>query len=123
MEAVGIYFDRLTALRGLKVKAVAARAGVKAGYVSRLISRDVGEPSASILRALTDAVDGSWDDVGALLDPRANRSQAEALADAWYARTSHANGAERDALRRRLLAAVNELLGDEDQLRQELRQP
>ena len=53
MEVVGFYFDRLTALRGLKVKFVAERAGVKPGYVSRLISRDIKEPSAAVLKALT----------------------------------------------------------------------
>lgn len=112
VEAVGIYLDRLAALRGLKVKAVAERAGVKAGYISRLISRDIKEPSASVLRALTDAVEGSWEDVGVLLDPRAKPSQAEALADAWYAQVKRASGAERDALRKRLLAAIDSLLED-----------
>jgi len=53
VEVVGFYFDRLTALRGLKVKFVAERAGVKPGYVSRLISRDIKEPSAAVLKALT----------------------------------------------------------------------
>lgn len=122
MEAVGIYLDRMASLRGLKVKAVAEQAGVKAGYISRLISRDIKEPSASILKALTDAVGGSWEDVGALLDPRATPTQAEVLADAWYAQIRRASDAERDALRRRLLAAVDSLLGDQDRLAQELRQ-
>lgn len=122
MEAVGIYLDRLATLRGLKVKAVAEQAGVKAGYISRLISRDIKEPSASVLKALTDAVGGSWEDVGALLDPRAQTSQAEALADAWYAKIRRVNEIERDALRRRLLAAIDALLEDPDHLLRELRQ-
>lgn len=123
MIAVAIYVDRLTKLRGMKVKAVAERAGVKPGYVSRVISKDVKEPSATILRALVEAVSGSWEDAGVLLDPRADRAQAEALADAWYARTTQVNGTNNDALRQRLLAAVDDLLGSEDQLRRELRQP
>lgn len=77
MEAVGIYLDRLAMLRGLKVKAVATQAGVKPGYISRLISHDIKEPSAKILRALTDAVGGNWEDVGALLDARAGRPQEQ----------------------------------------------
>jgi transcriptional regulator with XRE-family HTH domain len=120
VEAVGIYIDRLTDLRGLKVKAVAERAGVASGYVSRLISHNVGEPSASILWSLNEAVAGSWEDVGALLDPQASRSQAEALADAWYAKTTRVSAEEREKVRRRLLAAVDDLLSDEDRLRQEL---
>lgn len=123
MEAVGVYIDRLTELRGLKVKAVAEQAGVKPGYVSRIISRDIGEPPASTLWALNEAVAGSWEDVGALLDPKATRLQAEALADAWYAHTTKASAEDREKVRRRLLAAVDELLNDEDQLRRELRQP
>lgn len=121
MEAVGVYIERLTDLRGLKVKAVAERAGVKPGYVSRIVSRDIGEPPASTLWALNEAVAGSWEDVGVLLDPKATRSQAEALADAWYARTTQASPEDREKVRQRLLAAVNELLSDEDRLRQELR--
>lgn len=108
--AVGIYLDRVAELRGLKVKAVAARAGVKPGYVSRLISGDIESPSASILRALTEAAGASWEDVGVLLDGRAERVQAEALADAWYARLMGVSESERDALRRRLLAAIDLLL-------------
>lgn len=114
MEAVGVYVDRLTELRGLKVKAVAERAGVKPGYVSRIISKDIGEASARVLWLLTEAVEGSWEDIGALLDPSATRDQAEALADAWYARTMRASGVEREALRRRLLSVVDSLLEDQD---------
>lgn len=56
MQAVGIYFERLAELRGMKVKAVAERAGVKPGYVSRLVSQDIKEPSARkrLLRAIED---------------------------------------------------------------------
>lgn len=68
--AAAIYIDRLIALRDLKVKAVHVQAGVKPGYVSRVISGDIKEPSAVVLHALTMAVEGSWEDVGALL-PRA----------------------------------------------------
>lgn len=115
MEAVGIYLDRLAMLRGLKVKAVAAQAGVKAGYISRLISRDIKEPSASVLRALTDAVGGNWGDVGALLDSRAGRTHAEALADAWYAQLMRTTN-DRDALRRRLVEAIDSLLDHPEDL-------
>lgn len=115
MEAVGIYLDRLAMLRGLKVKAVAAQAGVKPGYISRLISRDIESPSASILRALTEAVGGNWEDVGALLDARANRPQAESLADAWYAQMMRTT-TDRDALRRRLVAAIDSLLDHPEDL-------
>lgn len=118
VEAVGIYFDRLTDLRGLKVKSVAERAGVKPGYVSRLISADVKEPSASVLRALTKAVEGSWEDVGILLDPRANRQHAELLAQAWYERSQGNN--EWEILRSRLLSSVEDLLNDDEKLRREL---
>lgn len=121
MEAVGVYIDRLTELRGLKVKVVAERAGVKPGYVSRIISRDIEEPPANKLWALNEAVGGSWEDVGVLLDPKATRLQAEALADAWYVRST-GSAEDREKVRRRLLAAVDELLNDEDRLRQELRQ-
>jgi transcriptional regulator with XRE-family HTH domain len=122
VEAVGIYLDRLADLQGLKVKAVATQAGVKPGYISRLISRDIKEPSASVLKALTDAVGGSWEDVGALLDARADRAQAEALADAWYARIRQSSGVERDVLRRRLLSAIRPLLENPDQLARFLHQ-
>lgn len=122
MEAVGIYLDRLAMLRGLKVKAVAAQAGVKAGYISRLISRDIKEPSASVLRALTEAVGGNWEDVGALLDARAGRSQAEVLADAWYAQVMRAT-TDQDALRQRLIRAIDSLLDRPDELDRALDQP
>ena len=112
MEAVGVYFDRLVILRGLKVKAVSERAGVKPGYISRLISRDIKDPAASTLKAVNEAVGGNWEDVGALLDPRATVAHAEALADAWYARVMQTTGAERDVLRRRLRAIVDELLDE-----------
>lgn len=115
MEAVGIYFNRLVERQGLKVKTVAEQAGVKPGYISRLASKDIKDPSARLLRAVTDAVGGSWEDVGALLDPRATREQAETLADAWYTQLMQANGAARDALRQRLLAVVDSLLADQDQ--------
>lgn len=122
MEAVGIYLDRLAMLRGLKVKAVAAQAGVKAGYISRLISRDIKEPSASVLRALTEAVGGNWEDVGALLDVRAGRTQAESLADAWYAQMMRTT-ADRDALRKRLVEAIDTLLEHPEELDRALDQP
>jgi transcriptional regulator with XRE-family HTH domain len=118
VEAVGIYLNKLTDLRGLKVKAVAEKAGVKPGYVSRLISHDVKEPSASVLRALTQAVEGSWEDVGILLDPRADRLLAELLAEIWYKRSQGNN--ELEALRARLLESVDDLLNDEAKLRREL---
>jgi transcriptional regulator with XRE-family HTH domain len=122
VEAVGIYLDRLAMLRGLKVKAVAAQAGVKAGYISRLISRDIKEPSASVLRSLTEAVGGNWEDVGALLDARAGRSQAEVLADAWYAQVMRATN-DQDALRQRLVKAIDSLLDHPDELDRALDQP
>ena len=84
MDIVGVYLDHLIALRGLKVKAVHQQAGVKPGYISRIISRNIQEPSASILRALTKATGGSWDDVGMLLSTNATRDQAELLAEAWH---------------------------------------
>jgi transcriptional regulator with XRE-family HTH domain len=122
VEAVGIYLDRLAMLRGLKVKAVATQAGVKPGYISRLISHDIKEPSASVLRALTEAVGGNWEDVGALLDARAGRSQAESLADAWYAQMMRTTN-DRDALRRRLVEAIDDLLDNPGELDRALRQP
>ena len=122
MEAVGIYLDRLLTLQGIKIKVIAERAGVAPGYISRLVSGDIAQPSATILKALTDAVGGSWDDVGALLDERSGRIQAEALADAWYAQLTQTTGVERDLLRRRLLAAMGPLLDDPDQLRRLLGQ-
>lgn len=112
MEAVGIYLDRVAMLRGLKVKAVAIQAGVKPGYISRLISRDIEAPSANVLRALTEAAGASWEDVGALLDGRAGRLQAEALADAWYAKLKGSK-ADQDPLRQRLLAAIDSLLEED----------
>lgn len=122
MEAVGIYLDRLAMLRGLKVKAVAKQAGVKPGYISRLISSDIESPSARILRALTDAVGGNWEDVGALLDVRAGRSQAEVLADAWYAQAMRTT-ADRDALRQRLVKAIDSLLDQPGELDRALDRP
>lgn len=113
MEAVGVYFDRLVSLQGLKVGAVAAQAGKKPGYISRLISRDIHDPAASTLKAVNDAVGGSWEDVGALLDPRATKEQAEILADAWYARLMRMQGVNRDALRRRLVEAADALLEEQ----------
>lgn len=121
MEAVGFYFDRLTALRGLKVKFVAEHAGVKPGYVSRLISRDIKEPSAAVLKALCDAVGGSWEDVGALLDAHASRSHAEALAEVWYTKITQGSGADRSALKQRLLLAIDDLLDDPDERQRVLR--
>lgn len=123
MQAVGTYFDRLIALRGLKVKTVSEQANVKPGYVSRLKSQDIKEPAASTLKAVNDAVGGSWDDVGVLLDARATIEQAEALAEACYSRLKKMSDLDRDALRRRLLAATRSLLSDDDQLDQLLRQP
>lgn len=123
VEAVGIYFDRLTTLRGLKVKAVAAQAGVKSGYVSRLISHDIEDPSARLLRALNDAVGGNWDDVGALLDDRAGRAHAESLADAWYSQIMRTATTDHDALRRRLVEAIDSLLENPKALDRVLDQP
>lgn len=84
MDVVGVYLDRLIALRGLKVKAVHEQAGVKPGYISRIISRDIKEPSTTIVKALTTATGGSWDDVGTLLTMDATPELATSLADAWY---------------------------------------
>lgn len=114
MEAVGVYFDRLANLRGLRVGAVAMQAGKKPGYISRLISRDIEDPAASTLKAVNDAVGGSWEDVGALLDPRATIEQAEALADAWYAQLMRTQGIDQDRLRRRLIDAADALLKEQD---------
>lgn len=83
VEAVGVYFDRLIALKGLKVKAVSEQAGVKPGYISRLISRGIKEPGASTLRAINDAVGGSWEHVGVLLQEKATTTQAKLLAEQW----------------------------------------
>src|SRR5579859_7108263 len=90
--AIGFYIDRLTVLRGMKIGGVATAAGVKPGSVSRLISGDIKEPSARVLKVLSDAVEGSWNDSGVSLDDGATQDQAELLTDAWYARTS--NGAD-----------------------------
>lgn len=114
MEAVGVYFNRLAERRGLKVGAVAEQAGKKAGYISRLISQDIHDPAASTLKAVNDAVGGSWQDVGALLDPRATAEQAEALADAWYEQLMRTRGIDQDMLRRRLIEAADALLKEQD---------
>ena len=104
VQAIGVYLDHLIELRGLKIKAVSARAGVKSNYISRLRTGDTQAPSAAILRALTRAAGASWDDVGALLDADASTADAQLLAEAWF-RAQETGAPVGDELSRRLAAA------------------
>lgn len=118
VQAVGTYFDHLIELQGLKMKAVMAQAGVQAGYLSRLISGDIKQPAATTLRAITEAVGGSWEDVGVLLSEAATSEHAEVLAEAWFTKVLGASGENREALRARLASAAQELLKNPDLLNQ-----
>lgn len=112
MKAIGAYFDTLVDLRGLKFKAVTKAAGVSDNYIGRLRSGDIGEPSASILVALTEAVSGSWDDIKALLDDDATPELAVVLAEAWYKRFRRMSNDEKALMKKRLLDAVRPFLDD-----------
>lgn len=116
MEAVGIYLNRLVDLNGLKVGAVCEAAGVKPGYISRLISEEIKEPSAKVLYALNRVVGGNWDHVGELLRDQATPDQANVLAEAWYNRLKKMSGSERDAMRRRLIEAIRPFMDDPDRI-------
>lgn len=85
MRAVGAYFDCLIDVRGLKMKWVCEQAEVKPGYISRLVSGEIDRSAGHILRAINRIVEGSWDDVGELLDtddPMQGRKRALDFAEA-----------------------------------------
>lgn len=81
--AVGEYVRTLADLQRITYVDVAESAGVQAKYIWRLENELIKEPSARVLRLLTTAVRGSWDDIGELItmaDTPEGEGRARALA-------------------------------------------
>ena len=82
--AVGAYFEALADVQQVTVTSIAEQVGLQVKYIWRLRTGKIIDPSARNLRSLTDAVRGSWEDVGTLLaNPDATESDGRAMALAW----------------------------------------
>ena len=86
VSAVGSYLRTLANIQRLTEAEVTEQAGVQTKYMWRLESAQIKEPSARVLRALTVAVNGSWDDIGDLIiRDDVNEDDGRARALAWAA--------------------------------------
>lgn len=82
--AVGAYLKMLADVQPGTVAAATARAGVQAKYIWRLEHHEIKEPSARVLRLLTESLRGSWEDVGKLIaDETATAEHGRSVALAW----------------------------------------
>lgn len=87
VAAVGAYVRTLADLQRITYAEVAEAAGVQAKYIWRLENEAIKDPSARILRLLSIAVRGSWDDIGDLItETNATEADGRARALAWAAR-------------------------------------
>lgn len=84
VAAVGAYVRTLADLQRITYAEVAEAAGVQAKYIWRLENEAIKEPSARVLRLLSMAVRGSWDDIGELIvKSDATETDGRARALAW----------------------------------------
>ncbi len=84
VTAVGAYFEALADVQQVTVTSIAEQVGLQVKYIWRLRTAKIVDPSARNLRSLTDALRGSWEDVGVLLaNPDATESDGRARALAW----------------------------------------
>lgn len=112
MRAVGAYFDCLIDVRGLKMKWVCEQADVKPGYISRLVSGEIKTSFTHTTRAINRIVQGSWVDVGELLDvddPAVGRKKALDYAEAQGLITSAQRATFESATPDQLGQASNEM--------------
>lgn len=65
--AVGAYFRMLLNIQSFDLKDVAELADVQEKYIWRLETNAIKEPSTRTLWRITQALNGSWDDVGSLM--------------------------------------------------------
>jgi transcriptional regulator with XRE-family HTH domain len=79
VKAIGAYFRRKARENRLTIKAVAEEAGVGPNYIWRLENGSVGRPSAELLKAITRAVRGTWEEVGHFLDPTIDKDILDAI--------------------------------------------
>lgn len=87
VASVGAYIRTLADLQRITYAEVAEVAGVQAKYIWRLENAAIKEPSARVLRELTDAVHGLWEDVGELIVKEdAGIAEGRARALAWATR-------------------------------------
>lgn len=99
--AVGAYFKTLSDIQTETMAAMAERVGVQAKYIWRLENKKIKEPSAKMLRILTDALNGSWEDVGELIrDDKATASDGRTRALTWALRAGLVKESDRAVLAR-----------------------
>lgn len=84
VAAVGAYFKTLADVQPGTIADVTGLAGVQAKYIWRLENVKIKEPSAKVLRLLTLALKGSWEDVGELIaDEAASVADGRTRAMVW----------------------------------------
>lgn len=84
VAAVGAYVRTLADLQRITYAEATEEAGVQPKYIWRLENEAIKESSARVLRLLTKAVHGSWEDVGELIaDVKATPQNGRAKALAW----------------------------------------
>jgi transcriptional regulator with XRE-family HTH domain len=85
--AVGAYFKTLADIQPGTIASRTGDAGVQSKYIWRLEKHEIKEPSAKVLRQLTKALNGNWEDVGELIaDEEAVAADGRQRALAWALR-------------------------------------
>jgi transcriptional regulator with XRE-family HTH domain len=115
VAAVGAYFKTLADIQPGSMPKMVENLGIQAKYIWRLENNKIKEPSAKLLRLITESLRGSWEDVGALLtDDKAEPSDGRARALAWALRAGLVKETDRAILER---ATADELRQAADHLR------
>ena len=65
---VGAYIRFLANAQNIKLGDVAKAAGVQLKYFSALSRGEIVQPGVGVLRRMTERVNGSWQDIGDLID-------------------------------------------------------
>jgi hypothetical protein len=83
-KPLGRYLETSRRLNGIKPKQVAAAADTYPNILKKLISGDTEKPGFEMIRKLTKAVKGKWEDVWWIQEHRVDEATAQLLAEARY---------------------------------------
>lgn len=86
-KPLGTYLETMRRLNGIKPKQVAAAADTYPNILKKLISGDTVKPGFEMVRKLTKAVKGKWEDVWWIQEHGVDEGTAKLLAEARYAST------------------------------------
>lgn len=84
-KPLGTYLETLRQLHGIRPKQVAAAADTYPNVLKKLINGDTVKPGLEMIRQLTKAVKGAWEDVWWIQEHRIDAETARVLAEARFA--------------------------------------